>query len=362
MDEERGKRRKSHHHDTQPRITKETLLKALEYVEGEVKELGHDKLQQRLKELRGQIKVVLQTHEEEIKNLDRKIQSLKEEVEFLKAKNKSFEKAFVVAEATWAWEAHLARFVVDSPRQIYKRGKFRQMKKYLEELNDSTHNHWTEIQRKLTDWTDEHWEVLDIVRIERNCVFLIDLDLVESEIKTTMSPESRKLFEDMLDMLKMTASLMKFGRLAKFCKKNKCVFPTGKMDALKCILSWDRKFDEEDGLQNIKHDEAKEYLAKYVGNPDTISDYYLIVDFIKDENSKRLGKLAWEFEKGLPNVDEISTDHRDALEKLKRLLPNPNDEGNVTVLDHTIAKLHIPDFLPKRLWKHGLEILEEYFE
>jgi hypothetical protein len=88
----------------------------------------------------------------------------------------------------------------------------------------------------------------------------------------------------------------------------------------------------------------------------------LIVDFIKDENSKRLGKLAWEFEKGLPNVDEISTDHRDALEKLKRLLPNPNDEGNVTVLDHTIAKLHIPDFLPKRLWKHGLEILEEYFE
>ncbi len=361
------KRKKPDDDDIQP--TKEIFLRRIEDIEDDIKKLKNDTLlrndtlEERVKELRRQVEVVIQTKDEQIKNLDEEIKSLKKEVESLKAKNESLEKAFVVAQATWVWEAHLARFVVDSEQKIYPIGQYRQMTKYLDELNNFTHDYWTEIQRTLTDWTDEHWEVVDNVRIARNCVahpYLIDLDLVESEIEATMPPESQVLMTDMLDMLRMTTSLMKFGRLAQVYEWNNHNGVNAR--ALKCIRSWDRKFEEIDGLQNIDHDKAKQYLAKYVSNSRTISHYYFIVDSIKDGNGKRLGKLAWEFEERLPNVGEISTDHLVALEKLKRLLPNPNNEGNVTVLDRTVAKLHIPDFLPKRLWKHGLEILEKYFE
>ncbi len=83
-----------------------------------------------------------------------------------------------------------------------------------------------------------------------------------------------------------------------------------------------------------------------------------IVDYIKSTNSKRLGKLAWEMAKGhLP-----SEEHGEALAELKQLLPSPHDEGNVEELNKIRAKLHIPDFLPKSLWKHGIEIVEEYFK
>ena len=41
-----------------------------------------------------------------------------------------------------------------------------------------------------------------------------------------MPPESKKLMKDMLDILKMTASLMKFGRLVNFYDKNKHLFAT----------------------------------------------------------------------------------------------------------------------------------------
>jgi hypothetical protein len=115
------------------------------------------------------------------------------------------------------------------------------------------------------------------------------------------------------------------------------------------------KFEQIDGLQNIEHEEAKKYLTMYVDNPKEIDYYLFIVDFIKDGNSKRLGKLAWEFE-GLP------TEYGEALRELKKLLPNPDDESEDTNLDKTIVKLHIPDFLPKNLWKDGIEIVEKYFE
>ena len=96
---------------------------------------------------------------------------------------------------------------------------------------------------------------------------------------------------------------MKFGRLAVFYEKNKHLFstlrlaPGERMDlhALRNIVSWDRNFEEIDGLQMIKHKEAKLYLKRYVGDSPTISHYFFIVDFIKDGNSKRLGKLAWKY-------------------------------------------------------------------
>ncbi len=364
------KKKKKSDDDEQLRFTKETLLKALKDVENEIPYIpGLQTLRVRLETLRGEIKGILQSHEKKIKNLEKEIQSLKEEVESQREENKKLvNEALIAAHATWVWEAHVARFVVDSSRQIYETGKFRQMKRYIQGSKDPRHNRWTEIQSKLgITWTDDHWTEIKSVRDGRNSKahpYLIDVDLLKSKIKTVVPPESRKLIEDMLNILKMTASLMKFGKLAMFYKKNKRLFPTvvrGRIDtrALECILSWDRNFDEIDGLQNIKHTEAKKYLKMYVSNPRKINDYYFIVDFIKEGNSKRLGKLAWEFQKRY--VDGISTEHRRALTELKKLLPSPDNEGKLKSLDYTIAKLHIPDFLPKNLWKHGIEIVETYF-
>ena len=375
-----NKRGKSFHCDVSPEITpKKTLLEALKGVENEIKKLGDDSLRKRLENLRGQVQDLLEYQEIQNKNLWDEINSLKKEVESQKTKNEKLQKEvesqkteneklqkeLSVVEATWLWEAHLARFVVDSSKKIYRSGKFSQMEKYLRGLKKPIGNRWTEIQRKLTNWTDEHQKVVDTLRIERNRKvhpYLSDLDLVESEIETTMSPEWKNVMKDMLDILKMTASLMKFGRLAKRYEWDKHLpsIEETHTRALEEIISWDRNFEQIEGLQNIEHEDAKEFLAKYVNNRRTINHYYFIVNCIRHENSERLGKLAWQFEESLTNSDAISMEHGEALEKLKKLLPNPGNEDNVTVLDYDIAKLHIPDFLPKRLWKHGIEIVENY--
>ena len=349
---------KSDHNGEQSQITKETLINALKEVEEEFKKLGHSRLWDRLKELRRQVEVVLQNQKDEIQNLQMEIQKLKKEVENLKEENEGLGK-LALAQATFEWEAHLARFVVDPQIEIYKKYHFQQMKDHVKGMNQKQ-NRWINITERLeTKWTKEHWHVVNTARMERNSIAHpdpIDLDLVASEIATTMSPECQKRMNDMMDILKMTASLMKFGRLAT-------TFPSAELrhfgeNALTVMTSWDRKFEQIDGLQNIDHEEGKKYLKLYVNDRAMKDQCVRIVDYMKNKNSKRLGKLALEMAKGpLP-----SEEHREALAKLKQLLPNPRDEGNVDALNKTIAKLHIPDFLPKSLWKHGIEIVEEYFK
>ncbi|CAB4019232.1 Hypothetical predicted protein, partial [Paramuricea clavata] len=258
-----NKRRKSSHCDVSPENTpKKTLLEALKGVENEIKKLGDDALRKRLENLRGQVQDLLEDQEIQNKKLWDEINSLKKEVESQKTKNEKLQKELAVVEATWLWEAHLARFVVDSSKKIHKSGKFSQMENYLMGLKNPMGNRWTEIQRKLNIWTDEHQKVVDTLRIERNCKvhpYLSDLDLVESEIETTMSPEWKNVMKDMLDILKMTTSLMKFGRLAKCYKWGRRRSPTQEEPkrALNEIILWDRNFDQIDGLQNIKHEDAK---------------------------------------------------------------------------------------------------------
>ncbi len=362
------KKRKRDHHDEEPKITKETLLKVLEGVENEITKLGQETLRERLKELRGQVKVVLENQEEEIKSLRDQVRNLQKEVESQKAKNEKLEKALAVAQATWLWEKHLARFVVPSTEKIYQSGWIDQMEDYLKNQN-ALQNRFAIIQDKLTKWTQEHWQVVYRVRSERNGMAhpdLIDLDFVESELMK-MSPKYRKLLGDMLEELKMTASLMKFGRLADFYKRNnlfliKRVRVKG-VDArvLRDITSWNCNFEDIGGLQNIEHEEAKTYLAKYVDDDRMIYHYLFIINVIKDGNSKRLGKLAWEIE-GSGMFDGLSTEYGETLNQLKKLLPNPDDESVVKGLDKEVARLHVPDFLPKHLWKYGIEIVEKYFK
>ena len=105
----------------------------------------------------------------------------------------------------------------------------------------------------------------------------------------------------------------------------------------------------------IKHEEAKLYLKWYVGDSPNISHNFFIVDFIKDGNSNRLGNLAWKYAERF-SLTKTSPEY-EAPRKLKELLPNPNDEINIAESD--IAMLHIPDFLPKKLWEVSAKIVKK---
>ena len=368
------KKRRKRYHEEQPKITKETLLKALKDAEDEINRFGNQTLQPRLQELRRQVEGVLSNKEKEMKDLYDKIvklqqdnKNLKKRVEKLRAKNKRMEKTLAVAQATWVWEKHVARFVIDPSEKFYKSDWIEQMEKFLKKIEkkkDVKQNRWKKIQDKLKTWTQEHWVGIRCVRNERNAVAhpdLIDLDLVKSELKN-MFPKRRKQMKDMLEQLKMTASLMKFGRLTKYyCAKHQSFVLEGKKkrkDALVDIISWDRKFEDIDGLQNIKHDEAKNYLAKYV-DPTMVSYYDDIVDHIKERNGKCLSKLARNIAKHYG--PEEGSKKSKALRALQDLHDRSRRDERIKDLPCDIAKLHIPDFLEKHLWKAGIKIVEDYF-
>jgi predicted RNase H-like nuclease (RuvC/YqgF family) len=75
-----------------------------------------------LRELRGQVEVVLQNQEEEIKNLRREIQNLKKEVENLKVENEGLGK-LAVAQAAWKMENWHGKWkaILWLPRSTVKR-------------------------------------------------------------------------------------------------------------------------------------------------------------------------------------------------------------------------------------------------
>ena len=373
--------------------SKDALLKALSKVEDEAKELKQESLSEKLESLRTHVEDVLERHENEIKRLndekddDRvvlerqaneikrlnaKIDVLRKEVDDLKRERKELKKTFAIAQATWAWEAHLARFVINSTANMWKFGKLRQMNQYLETVKEED-NLWMKIIERIGfgQWTENHREMVDTVRKERNAVAhpqSIDLDLVKAETKK-MGPIYGTPMLNMLDVLSMTASLMKFGRLAKLYQANKRHFPVVRLNdaeekVLKVIISWDRRFEDIHGLQHVKHEEAKIHVEKYVKDAKKIGHYFSVVDLLKKENGKKLGKWASE----LKNVNVLKDKERHVVNELKKLAPkdsttqDPERRGNAGNLRNyvfaTIAKLHVPDFLPKSLWEQGVKFVE----
>ena len=352
--------KKIHHNGEQPKITEETLINALTEVESEIEKLENDKLRELFEELRRKVEVVVRNQQDEIQNqkenLQREIQQLKIKVENLKVENEKIVGKLALAQATRECEAHLARFVVDPQIEIDKEDCLSQMRRHVKKTR---HNRLRKIDQRLgIKWSDEHWRLVNSARWERNSIAhprAIDFELVAKEI-ARMPQECQEPMKDILHRLKMTASLMKFGRLAATFEFPRAELQNFGENALTVMISWDRKFEQINGLQNIAHEEGKEYLEKYVTDRTMKAQYLKIVDYIKNENSKRLGKLACKEPKG----SCPSKEHNEALVKLRQLLPNQDDKGNVDELDKTIAKLHIPDVLPKRLWKHGIEIVENH--
>ena len=315
-------------------------------------------------------RVFLEKIQSKIKILQSDIQNLKEDVEILKKEKEIIENEFSVAQITWRFDAHIARFVADDPTEISEFGTFRQMHDYLKEHRHKE-NYWKEIQSKLSiRYSREHDSLKHELQKDRNEIAhprFIDLDHLDqlAELKK-LSKYDKKRMDEMVDMLKMTASLMKFGRLAARLdptSTNRLFLSQPRPEkrkvrrVLKTISSWDRNFENIKGLQNIEHEEAKSYLQKYISDSTEADDYVLLVDFIKQENGKRLGKLAWNIAERCP-PDEGSSES-EALIELQDLLYKPDEKVKEIPCD--IAKLHIPDFLPKHLWKGGIEVVENYF-
>ena len=349
----------------------QNLLETIKSIEDEITSI---ELKKRLEELRERVRVFLRKQQNKIKIVENDIQSLKEEVNILKREKETVESKFIVAEITWSFDAHMARFVVDDPAEnIEEFGTFRQMHDYLRVRQPST-NYWEEMQTKLSiDWSRQHESFKYELRKDRNEIahppFIADLDdLYQLAEFKKLSKYDKERMKDMVNMLKMAASLMKFGRTAASLDRTSTrrLFSSRpgqerrKIDqVLTTIISWDRNFEDikKFTLQNIEHEKAKNCLQKYI-NDCTVEDYYfLIFDFIKKENAKRLGKLAWNIAERCP-PDEGSSES-EALIALQDLLYQPDEKVKEIPLD--LAKLHIPDFLPKHLWKGGIKIVENYF-
>lgn len=90
-----------------------------------------------------------------------------------------------------------------------------------------------------------------------------------------MPPKFQAEMKHVLDIIKMTASLMKFGRLPSSYKASgqpPLKLEGGRRKVLKMIMLWDCKFEQIDGPQNIEHEEAKMYLKKFVGDSHAVDD------------------------------------------------------------------------------------------
>ena len=90
-----------------------------------------------------------------------------------------------------------------------------------------------------------------------------------------------------------------------------------------------------------------------------VSYYDDIVDHIKERNGKCLSKLAWNIAKHY--VPEEGSKKSKALRALQDLHDRSRRDERIKDLPCDIAKLHIPDFLEKHLWKAGIKIVEDYF-
>lgn len=348
----------------------QNLIEKIKSIENEITNI---ELKKRLEELLERVYVFLRKQQNKIKIPQSDIQNLKDEVEILGREKETIETKFIVAEITWRFDAHVARFVVDDPvENIEEFGTFRQMHDYLR-VRQPTHNYWEELQTKLSiNWSRWHESLKFELRKDRNEIarppFIADLDDLDqlAEFKK-LSKYDKERMNDIVNMLKMTASLMKFGRLAAYLDRTsrRCLFFSRPQQekrkinqVLTTIVSWNRNFEDiKKGLQNVEHEKAKECVQKYI-NDSTVEDYYfLIFDFIKEENAKRLGKLAWNIAERC-SPDEGSNES-EALIALQDLLHKPDEKVKEILWE--LAKLHIPDFLPKRLWKGGIEIVENYF-
>ena len=157
-----------------------------------------------------------------------------------------------MAQITWEFDGHMARIVVNDPVEIKEFSTFRQMYDYLD-VPKPTRNYWEEIKRKLSiKWSGGHDSLKSELRKDRNEIAhlsLSDLDDLDHLAKLKkLSRYDRERMADMVKVLKMAASVMKFGRLVASLNRTSTKrlffdhpFQKRKIDqAFTTITSWNR--------------------------------------------------------------------------------------------------------------------------
>ncbi|CAB4003421.1 Hypothetical predicted protein [Paramuricea clavata] len=378
------------------------LLDTIEHLIDDINEIGNENLLDHVKTLHQKVKAVFDKSKAEEETWSKTIRELKLEVSNLEGEVRKLKDRLAEAQATWIWESHVARFVISSKIKLNKFGKEKQMMdcvKKEEENGKEESYRWKRIQSAIkVEWTVAHTLLIKSIRDERNHIAhpsYIDLHEIEKSLMHDASEDERRCIKDMMNMLKLSASLMKFGRLAYDYNKNKLsllhpCFTKEHARAIGDMATWDREFQQiQTGLQFVKPGDATYYLEEYVGHTKS-SPYLEVVDAIKKVNRKRLGIVAREFELEVLNrvgkenetdisrevVEQIKKDsgewktfmeitqgkiwsstHSDVLLEMKK--PPEFDAGqNVAELDFETAKCLIPDFFGKSLWKSALDIID----
>ena len=366
----------------------QNILRSLSEIEREVEALGNEGLQKQLKTLTKRVNDFFKTQRDSIDRLRKEVSDLKEKVKLYKS-------AFSQAQATWIWESHTTRFVLppDEPHQAL--AQYNQMKEFLKAKKDEEAlKRWENLQRVLDfEWTNGHYHFVKSTREKRNYVahpHIFDLGGEEESWKDTVSEKEKKYIDDLLNMLKMAASLMKCGKLVKDYLVNKrkrpfrdISFKDKEKETLKMIASWDRNLEcvQRGRLYCMKYDDAMVYVKKYVRGEYSVCAN--VVKKIKNENRDRLANLALKFDCLLRrrfcykegDIHELKTEHShweelmkitkekvwdpkhdDALNEMKSLLSPQSRCENIS--DPEIAKCVIPDFLKEPLWSYALDIVD----
>ena len=212
------------------------------------------------------------------------------------------------------------------------------------------------------NWTKEHLKTKEKFTRYRN----IDahhkkFDL--AQLKTAMikrMPHRAQHCKDFVNLFEKVNSLMKFGILAsEFVERdvNKKKFSKARIDMVNTIAR--TCFRDVQYLQDIEMKIAKKHLVQYfpeLGNSHW--DSLISVIFLaRGESSRRKQAERWN---ELTDGKGWNKYHNEAMIELKMLLPVVQNE-RVDPLPLNIAQLHIADFLGKRLWDAGSDILEIFF-
>ena len=362
--------------------------------------IDYPNIKQEIEEIAKASEKVLENHEKdrnEIKELKERVFNLEQEIERLRRANVD---AVETGEAMKMIEVHVATFVFPVDTKIAKSDGFGQINECAKDKTSK--RNWKILQDLCgMQWQDGHVTSKNQLIASRNKEAhhkKFDLALLTKAMIDQL-PHYKKQCQDFVSLFEKVNSLMKFGMLAS----EKCIFDAVKRNFSKEHIDLIHAIKMECYrdvyyLQDIEIEQAKRHLVEYFAKRSIpTSGLADIIDVIKETNRLRLGQLVKQSEmqiassllqnpaqttfddvdkklaknktkneftrrsanrwKLLTEGKEWSEDHSTAIRELKNM-PAKKQNEKVDPLPIHIAQLHLPDFLDKKLWKAGSDVLE----